>query len=201
MTTLILMAFRARALVVILLSLGLMTVCSQARFHFHHHRNKKHRHSHSHPGSQISLPPSPPPEASPPPDYDDDHVFDVRAFGAVGDGIADDTEAFKAAWDAACTSSTQLADLSSAIVMLPSGYSFMIQSTIFTGPCQTAIVVQVDGVLMPPDGPDNWPSNLSRRQWLVFYRVDGMSLQGGGLIDGRGEEWWNLPCKPHKVRA
>lgn len=26
-----------------------------------------------------------------------------------------------------------------------------------------------------------------------------MSLQGGGLIDGKGENWWNLPCKPHKV--
>lgn len=26
-----------------------------------------------------------------------------------------------------------------------------------------------------------------------------MALQGGGLIDGRGEQWWNLPCKPHKV--
>lgn len=52
---------------------------------------------------------------------------------------------------------------------------------------------------MPPDGPDSWPKNNSRRQWLVFYRMDGMSLQGVGIIDGKGEKWWNLPCKPHKV--
>lgn len=52
---------------------------------------------------------------------------------------------------------------------------------------------------MPPDGPDSWPQNNSKRQWLVFYRINEMSLQGGGLIDGRGENWWNLPCKPHKV--
>lgn len=60
-------------------------------------------------------------------------------------------------------------------------------------------MVKVDGTLMPPDGPDSWPKNNSRRQWLVFYRVNGMSLEGNGLIDGRGEKWWDLPCKPHKV--
>jgi hypothetical protein len=26
-----------------------------------------------------------------------------------------------------------------------------------------------------------------------------MSLEGSGLIDGRGQKWWDLPCKPHKV--
>nr|CAD1828599.1 unnamed protein product [Ananas comosus var. bracteatus] len=55
----------------------------------------------------------------------------------------------------------------------------------------------VEGTILAPDNPDSWPSN-SRRNWLVFYRTDGIALQGGGLIDGRGEKWWNLPCKPHK---
>lgn len=59
--------------------------------------------------------------------------------------------------------------------------------------------VQIDGTLVPPDGPDSWPKNISKRQWLVFYRINGMSMQGDGVIDGRGEKWWNLPCKPHKV--
>lgn len=58
---------------------------------------------------------------------------------------------------------------------------------------------KVDGTLVPPDGPDEWPKNYSRRQWLVFYRINEMSLTGGGVIDGRGQKWWNLPCKPHKV--
>lgn len=58
---------------------------------------------------------------------------------------------------------------------------------------------QIDGTVMPPDGPESWPQSNNKRQWLVFYRVDGMKLQGGGLIDGRGEKWWNLPCKPHRV--
>lgn len=52
---------------------------------------------------------------------------------------------------------------------------------------------------MAPDGPDAWPKTYSKRQWLVFYRINGMRMQGGGVIDGRGEKWWDLPCKPHRV--
>jgi galacturan 1,4-alpha-galacturonidase len=58
---------------------------------------------------------------------------------------------------------------------------------------------KIDGTIMPPDGPESWPSKMNKRQWLVFYKINGMSMQGGGVIDGRGEKWWNLPCKPHKV--
>uniref|UniRef100_N1R266 Polygalacturonase n=1 Tax=Aegilops tauschii TaxID=37682 RepID=N1R266_AEGTA len=25
-----------------------------------------------------------------------------------------------------------------------------------------------------------------------------MALRGSGLIDGKGQKWWDLPCKPHK---
>ncbi|KAI9182071.1 hypothetical protein LWI28_021763 [Acer negundo] len=131
------------------------------------------------------------PSPSPSPAYPA-NVFDVRKFGAVGDGITDDTEAFKMAWDSACQ------EEDSAVLLVPYGSSFMIQSTIFTGPCQGGIVFQVDGTLMPPDGPDSWAQKNSKRQWLVFYRVNQMSLQGGGVIDGRGQKWWDLPCKPHK---
>ncbi|XP_027102502.1 polygalacturonase At1g48100 [Coffea arabica] len=141
--------------------------------------------------SQISLPPSPAPEAHSPSPADFAAIFNVLSYGAVGDGVADDTQAFKMAWDDACHTD-------SGILLVPSRYSFMIQSTIFTGPCKSGLVFQIEGTIMPPDGPDSWPKNYSKRQWLVFYRVSGMTMQGGGLIDGRGENWWNLPCKPHK---
>ncbi|CAM8920994.1 unnamed protein product [Rhodiola kirilowii] len=147
--------------------------------------------------SQISLPPSP---AHEPSVYPSDirskpnvtACFNVKSFGAVGDGVSDDTQAFKMAWDAACQ-----AVLSSSLIV-PRGSSFMIQSTIFTGPCRNSITLQIDGTVMPPDGPNLWPMRSKRRQWLVFYRINGMTMQGGGLLDGRGEKWWNLPCKPHK---
>ncbi|KAL5561068.1 hypothetical protein UlMin_030815 [Ulmus minor] len=167
---------------------------AQARWHNH----TKHKHTpHHHKGSNISLPPSFPPEPAEPPSEGNptnvsSGVFDVRKFGAVGDGVTDDTEAFKMAWDTACQS--ELA----SVILVPNGLSFMIQSTIFTGPCKESLLLQIDGTVMPPDGPDSWPKNTSRRQWIVFYRIDRLSLQGGGLIDGRGEKWWDLPCKPHK---
>ncbi|KAI4349779.1 hypothetical protein L6164_010335 [Bauhinia variegata] len=182
-------------------------LCIQAR----HHHITKHKHTRSHISSGISVPPSFPPEPADPPsepadppavapspspdNYDNANgVFDVRTFGAIGDGLTDDTEAFKMAWDTACQSESPV-----NVIRVPRGFSFVIQSTIFTGPCQGALVLKVDGTLMPPDGPESWPKNTSRHQWLVFYRINGMSLEGGGLIDGRGEKWWDLPCKPHKA--
>lgn len=89
--------------------------------------------------SEISLPPSPAPQQSTA--YMDSTsipraLFDVISFGAVGDGVTDDTEAFKKAWDAAC-------EIESANLLVPKHYTFMIQSTIFTGPCQNALTFQV----------------------------------------------------------
>ncbi|KAI4965162.1 polygalacturonase At1g48100-like [Hordeum vulgare subsp. vulgare] len=118
-------------------------------------------------------------------------VFDVRAYGATGESTADDTEAFRAAWRAACA-------VESAVLLVPSDGTFTISTTTFSGPCKPGLVFQVDGVLMPPDGPDCWPPSDNRRQWLVFSNLDGLTLRGAGTIEGNGEEWWNLPCKPHR---
>ncbi|KAL4305400.1 hypothetical protein HN51_039391 [Arachis hypogaea] len=137
-----------------------------------HHSHKRQRHSHSHKSSRT---------------------FDVTKFGAIGDGITDDTESFKMAWDTACESESEF-----NVIIVPKGFSFLIQPTIFTGPCHGYLVLKVDGTIMPPDGPDSWPKNNTKRLWLVFYRINGMSLEGGGLIDGRGDKWWELPCKPHR---
>ncbi|KAK8543050.1 hypothetical protein V6N13_136406 [Hibiscus sabdariffa] len=164
----------------------------------------RHRHSHSehdkfHAVSHVSVPPSPSPSPSTSPAPVPEavagsrySVFSVLDFGAIGDGVTDDTQAFKLAWDTACQTE-------SAVLLVPDGYSFMLQSTVLAGPCKTAgLVFQIEGTIMPPDGPDSWPRNISKRQWLVFYRINGMLMQGGGLVDGKGEKWWNLPCKPHK---
>ncbi|URD84395.1 hypothetical protein MUK42_02293 [Musa troglodytarum] len=116
-------------------------------------------------------------------------VLNVLSFGAVGDGVSDDTDAFKSAWDSACEEGP-------GVVLVPQGYAFKIRSTIFAGPCHGELTLQVDGTIMPPDGPDAWPQRTSRRQWLVFYRANGLTLQGGGLFDGKGAKWWDLPANP-----
>ncbi|KAK7337661.1 hypothetical protein VNO77_18246 [Canavalia gladiata] len=154
---------------------------------FHSHTNEKQWL----PISSFSSPPSPAPEAVSQSD-NRPFVFNVKSFGAVGDGVSDDTEAFKLAWDAACHAEE------SGTLLVPNGHIFMIQSTIFHGPCNSNLTFKVGGTILPPDGPDSWPWNSNRRQWLVFYRMNGMLMQGSGVIDGRGEKWWSLPCKPHK---
>lgn len=144
------------------------------------------------------------------------NIFDVRVLGAIGDGVADDTQAFVTAWGYACQSQ-------SSTVLVPKGYTFMVKSIIFAGPCQFGlnfevcmnlcilfffinvnfdmllIFHQIEGVIVPPDGPESWTKNTSFRKWLVFFRANGLIVSGDGVIDGRGEKWWSLPCKPHRV--
>ncbi|XP_068661916.1 polygalacturonase At1g48100-like [Aristolochia californica] len=171
----------------------------EGRTHYHK-KQKKPRLDYP---SPVSEPPSSPsPDSPPDPSYipspsppgfndSDNCVFDVRSYGAVGDGSTDDTSAFREAWKEACA-------VESAVLLVPSDYVFIITSTIFSGPCKPGFVFQIDGVLMPPDGPDCWPESDSKYQWLVFYKLDQMTLRGSGIIEGNGQKWWELPCKPHK---
>ncbi|KAI3894275.1 hypothetical protein MKW92_044126 [Papaver armeniacum] len=106
-----------------------------------------------------------------------------------------ETAAIKSAWDSAC----QFDSGPSATLLIPQGHTFMMQSAIFNGLCQNKVIFQVDGILMAPDGPESWLTSNSKIQWLVFYRMNGFTIQGSGVIDGRGQKWWDLPCKPHKA--
>ncbi|KAL1194238.1 Polygalacturonase [Cardamine amara subsp. amara] len=138
------------------------------------------------------------PSPAPNPVYDDNDnaaltIFDVTSFGATGDCTTDDTSAFKMAWDTACMSRGS----KSAVVLVPYSFCFLVKPTSFNGPCRTSLVLQIDGIVLSPDGPKSWPWNY-KRQWLMFYRVNGLSIQGSGIINGRGQKWWDLPCKPHK---
>ncbi|KAJ0621606.1 putative endo-polygalacturonase [Helianthus annuus] len=146
----------------------------EGRYHYHKKQKKA-------PPPAPALPP-PDPIISPTPDYtpivsvpsdpvQDDCVFDVTDYGAIGDGSTDDTAAFVAAWKAACA-------VESGTLLVPSGCTFMITSTIFSGPCKPGLVFQVDGILTPPAGPDCWPKKDSARQWLVFYKLNNMTLTG-----------------------
>ncbi|KAG6534705.1 polygalacturonase At1g48100-like [Zingiber officinale] len=166
---------------ILLLSIFYIFFCTRVDSRAHYHKKKPPA------NPSIALPPAPAPVP-----LTKLGVHSVMSFGAVGDGVSDDTEAFKSAWDSACEEEEP------GVIVAPRGYSFKIRSIIFAGPCRNGLVLQVDGTIMAPDGPDEWPQHYSRRQWLVFYRANGLALQGGGLIDGKGHKWWNLPCKPHR---
>lgn len=114
---------------------------------YHHHTKQKKVSPLPKPPAGASEPQNPsPPSSSPtmpsdpypndPQNSSSDLVFDVRSFEAVGDGSADDTPAFRAAWKAACA-------VESGVVLAPENYKFKITSTIFSGPCKPGIVFQV----------------------------------------------------------
>ncbi|KAL1541593.1 galacturonan 1,4-alpha-galacturonidase [Salvia divinorum] len=113
-------------------------------------------------------------------------VFNVVDYGAVGDGQADDTDAFARAWRETCAS------LSPPIMIIPSERSFLIQPLRFMGPCESnPLAVLIEGNLVAPIDPSTWKCGANGcNQWLYFYRVEGLTLHGQGTIDGRGHQWW-----------
>ncbi|XVF43986.1 hypothetical protein PTKIN_Ptkin02bG0084000 [Pterospermum kingtungense] len=120
-------------------------------------------------------------------------VVNVDSFGAVGDGVSDDTQAFRKAWDTACSTPK-------SVLLVPPGRRYLVNATRFKGPCADSLVVQIDGTIVAPDKPKNWDPNLPRL-WLDFSKLHGVLFQGSGVIDGSGSKWWASSCKKNKSNA
>lgn len=141
-----------------------------------------------------STPTLPPPESPPPgqimplpppsegPYKDSPSSFNVLDFGAKGDAISDDTKAFEDAWAAACK-------VEASTMIVPSGYKFLVGPISFSGPyCMPNIVFQLDGEILAPTSTKVWGSGLL--WWIEFSKLKGITIQGGGIIDGSGSVWW-----------
>lgn len=135
--------------------------------------------------------PSPPsddtPITPPPKSYNGGHsssttTFNVLNFGAKGDGKSDDTKAFQATWAEACK-------VESSTMLVPADYVFFVGPISFSGPyCKPNIIFQLDGTIVAPTNPNAWGKGLL--QWLDFTKLVGITIQGSGIIDGRGSVWW-----------
>ncbi|KAI3700708.1 hypothetical protein L2E82_45345 [Cichorium intybus] len=110
--------------------------------------------------------------------------IDVKTFGAVGDGITDDSLAVNQAWDVACSSTGQF--------KLSAG-NFLVQPLSFSGPCKApTVVVTVIGTLKAP--PKNkWINNTDT--WLNFQHINNLVITGLGRFDGQGQSGWWDSCK------
>ncbi|TYI94258.1 hypothetical protein E1A91_D02G190800v1 [Gossypium mustelinum] len=117
-------------------------------------------------------------------------LVNVDSFGAVGDGVSDDTEAFRKAWNTSCATSK-------SVLLVPPGHRYLVNATRFKGPCEERLVVQIDGTIVALDEPNDWDPNLPRN-WLVFSKLEGVVFQGNGVIDGSGSKWWASSCKKNK---
>ncbi|GJM89844.1 hypothetical protein PR202_ga06066 [Eleusine coracana subsp. coracana] len=133
-------------------------------------------------GYALPSPPPPPPKSAAAPTQSQDTVFNVVDFGAKGDGVTDDTQAFQAAWASACK-------VEASTVLVPSELEFVVGPISFSGPyCKRNILFQLDGTILAQTSARVWGSGLL--QWLEFTKLTGIAIQGSGIINGRGQEWW-----------
>ncbi|MCO5564799.1 hypothetical protein L7F22_018467 [Adiantum nelumboides] len=117
-------------------------------------------------------------------------VVNVDWHGAIGDGLTDDTQAFIDAWHEACT-------LDSAVLLIPFNKTYLVNHLEFKGPCGSGLVVELAGTLVAPADPSLWNKSHSNA-WLHFSHLSGLSVEGGGTIDGQGQQWWDQSCKRDK---
>ncbi|KAM1215081.1 hypothetical protein ACFX13_011782 [Malus domestica] len=118
-------------------------------------------------------------------------LVNVDSFGAVGDGVSDDTQAFQKAWGIACNTTN-------AVFLVPQGHQYLVNATKFQGPCADNLIIQIEGTIVAPDEPNNWDPRFPRT-WLDFTKLTGVLFQGNGVIDGSGSKWWAASCKKNKT--
>lgn len=125
--------------------------------------------------------------------------FDVTAYGAVGDGVTDDTKAVAKALLAAGKHHP-------SVVLFPGDKTFL------TGPINMTsdMTIQVDGTLKAKsgnntaDGIAGWPqipplpsygnsrdgAYLQFQAFVYAHTASNIAINGSGTIDGQGDWWW-----------
>ncbi|RZC65813.1 hypothetical protein C5167_009504 [Papaver somniferum] len=110
--------------------------------------------------------------------------FNVVDYGAVGDGVKDSTQAFIDTWKLACASKA------TPSYIVPKG-SFRVGQVTFEGPCKGFMNFAIQGNIRAESDPSKFNEN-----WIVFEKIKGMQLSGGGTFDGQGSVAWKKDlCK------
>jgi Glycosyl hydrolases family 28 len=115
-------------------------------------------------------------------------VFDVRMFGAVGDGSADDTLAIQAAVNAAAGTGGSV--LLSGGNFLAGTITLASDMTVFVDP--SAVLLGTTNVAgYPTQTPATGNTQLSNCQRALLYapNVQHLVIGGGGVIDGQGDSF------------
>ncbi|XP_024984283.1 probable polygalacturonase At3g15720 [Cynara cardunculus var. scolymus] len=112
-------------------------------------------------------------------------AYDIMQYGAKGDGITDDTKAFEQAWQMLCNDVEPGSSLT-----IPSVNTFLVGPISFQGPCKSPdIHFEILGTIIAPEDPNSW-NGCETGAWIFFANVTGLTVDGGGMINGRGAAWW-----------
>ncbi|XP_023762226.1 polygalacturonase At1g48100 [Lactuca sativa] len=116
-------------------------------------------------------------------------IFNIMSFGAKASGVSDDSKKLVMAWKSACK-------VPEGVVQIPLGHKFLIKPVTLQGPCTGHVTFQIDGTLLAPSKIGSWSkSNLF--QWINFKWVQNLTIQGSGIVDGQGYNWWNPMKSKH----
>ncbi|EPS68700.1 hypothetical protein M569_06068, partial [Genlisea aurea] len=105
-------------------------------------------------------------------------IFDITKFGAKPG--ADIRQALLSAWDAAAKSSTP------SKVVVPAGNWYL--SQILLQENKAPIELNVQGTIEADADPGKLPNKQA--EWITINYVDGLTLTGGGVFDGKGQQAW-----------
>ncbi|KAG2381046.1 polygalacturonase protein [Vigna angularis] len=114
-------------------------------------------------------------------------IYDVRNYGANGNGKSDDSKALMDAWNDICGRQ------GTPTLLIPQNRVFLVKrNIIMKGPCKaTNINIQLQGKIVASQ-KNAWQGDKSTV--IYFTNINGLRIVGkGGLIDGFGSSWW--PCK------
>ncbi|URE01688.1 Glycosyl hydrolases family 28 [Musa troglodytarum] len=92
-------------------------------------------------------------------------VYNVKDYGTAGDGQTNNTKAFVAAWSVAC------AVQGKATIVIPEG-AYLLGPTIFKGPCNGIMVMQVIGQLLASTHLEAY-----NQYWLHFQYINGLVVE------------------------
>ncbi|KAF7843275.1 putative polygalacturonase [Senna tora] len=123
----------------------------------------------------------------------------VTDYGALGDGLHDDTKAFQDVWKIACAQNNTVRITN---IVFPYGRTFLIYPTDIVGPCHSKVTFEILGAIIAPKDPDVW-EGLDQQKWISFRWIDHLAIDGGGsgTINGMGQEWWARSCKINPTNA
>jgi polygalacturonase len=118
-------------------------------------------------------------------------TFNVREFGARGDGKSLDTGAIQQALDAC-------GKAGGGIVRLPAG-TYLCQPIHLRN--KTTVQIDPGARLQATDDPDHFADARKPGSRLAFVNASGLeqvTIAGSGIIDGAGERWW-APIRAAKL--
>jgi len=107
-----------------------------------------------------------------------DAICNVIDYGAVGDGVTNDTASIQAAFDECGSRGGR--------VLLPAGGTFLVAALLFKGN-GTELHIPKGATLLVSNEISKWPHG---KHVLGAYRLSHLAITGGGSVQGQGEVWW-----------